>query len=347
MICFGIPFMRKAALLIVLAGVVSLGVKRLPGQSKERRREPTPLPTISVSACRDISSPGRYVVNQDLTTSLGSCITIHDTWKVDLECGGHNIAAAANYPNDILVTNAQEVGISHCVAHNPKENYGNGLSVSNGKDVRIIDNDFENVSISGSLYTFATNNHILGAYSQSQTSWTTFSDNVEQAYEDIYIGSPFSSNGGAFNQIVGNAIDGRWDGVSPPLTQGADDGILLLDEIHGEVANNAIQNVWDAGVESIGTLSDTVVVNNQITNIGLSAIASYYNTNWTNNVISGNQAKRALTLVDVEFLPGAPPATIYVFKNNRIEKILLPPHLLSARPIPITSQCGSTWEIPR
>jgi len=85
--------MRKAALLIALAGVVTLGVKRLPGQSKERQREPTPLPTIAVSTCRDISSPGRYVVTQDLATSLGSCITIHDTWKVDLECSGHDIAA--------------------------------------------------------------------------------------------------------------------------------------------------------------------------------------------------------------------------------------------------------------
>jgi hypothetical protein len=61
--------MGKTALLIALAGVVALGVKKPPGQSEERRREPAPLPTIAVSTCRDISSPGRYVVTQDLSTS--------------------------------------------------------------------------------------------------------------------------------------------------------------------------------------------------------------------------------------------------------------------------------------
>jgi hypothetical protein len=311
--------MRKAALLIALAGVVALGIKKLPGQSKDRRREPDSLSTISVSSCRDISSPGRYVVIQDLTTSAGSCLTIRDTWKVDLNCAGHNISATADNGANIMVTNAQEVGISHCVAHRPKEFNGGGLRVSNSKDVRIIDNDFENVNVSGSLYTYAANNHILGAYYQQQTSWTDFRSNNLVAYSDIYIGACVVSTGGSHNQITENTIDGRWDGTSPPLTQGADDGILPEYESYDWIADNTIQNAFDAGIESAGTLSNTVIVYNNIRNVGNTGIGGWYNNSWQNNVVSGNQVQAAGTAIDVFFAPspvsGPVPTTVY-FQNN-------------------------------
>jgi parallel beta-helix repeat protein len=240
---------------------------------------------------------------------------------VDLECAGHKIAAAANYPDNILVTNAQEVGISRCVAHNPKENYGNGLAVSNSKGVRIVDNDFENVNVSGSLYTFAANNHILGVYYQQQTSWTDFRNNDVVAYSDIYIGAPVGSNGGSYNQIVGNTIDGKWDGVSPNLTQGADDGMNLGYEHDDQIRNNTIQNVWDEGIEPFGTLSNTIIADNQISNTRNAGIGAFINLGWVDNTISGNQAKNAGQIVGITFVPGSsfgPVPTTAVFQDNQI-----------------------------
>jgi len=221
-----------------------------------------------------------------------------------------NPASSAN----IMVTNGQDVGISHCIAHRPQEGNGEGLLVTNSQDVRIIDNDFENANVNGSLHTYVANNHILGAYGQL-SSWTVFRNNNMEAYSDVFDSTVFVSGEGSNNHIVANRIDGKWNGIEPH-TQGSDDGILLKDEQNDTVEDDTIANTWDAGIESVGFLYNTQILNNQIANIGFPAVGAYYNTDWRNNLVRGNQATNALTLIAVMFKPDNPPASVFYFKDR-------------------------------
>ena len=141
-----------------------------------------------------------------------------------------------------------------------------------------------------------------------------------QAYQDT-ITLCVTSGGGAYNQFLNNQINGQWDGT-PHATQGVDDGIVLLDESHDEIENNVIQNTWDAGIESVGSLSDTLIADNHFHNVQFAAVASYIDTSWQNNTVRGNRVDDSLYLLEVGFNGllgyGVPiPTTVY-FQNNQV-----------------------------
>jgi hypothetical protein len=84
-------------------------------------------------------------------------------------------------------------------------------------------------------------------------------------------------------------IDGKWDGIihpgGPPNQVGADDGITVNDEHDDFILNNVISNVWDAGIETIGPIANTAILDNQITHASGNGIGAYYGTNWTKGTI--------------------------------------------------------------
>ena len=62
---------------------------------------------------------------------------------------------------------------------------------------------------------------------------------------------------GANNVIRGNRIDGGWKGnLATWSMQGTDDGIVLDCENGDTIQNNTIANVFDAGFETVGLITN-------------------------------------------------------------------------------------------
>jgi Bacterial Ig-like domain (group 2) len=108
------------------------------------------------------------------------------------------------------------------------------------------------------------------------------------------MGAGISFTGGGSNVAKGNTLSGGYDGGKANV--GTDDGIVLIDEMNDDIENNTISSFFDQGVEAVGILAGTTIANNTLSNIGSSAVGSYYCTSWTNNVIRGNQVSNSATL---------------------------------------------------
>src|SRR5262249_28286605 len=158
-------------------------------------------------------------------------------------------------------------------------------------------------------------------YYQVHTTGAIIDNNDIAAYPDQGGCGGICSIFGDHNQFLRNHIDGKWNEQFPVLRLGADDGIVLNAEHDDLVYGNVIQNVWDAGIETAGLISNTVMQSNQIQNAALAGIAAYYDTGWDNNIVSNNQITKTFVSIYVFFAsyPGVPDPSTIVFQNNRIE----------------------------
>ena len=229
----------------------------------------------------------------------------------------------------ISVTGSQNVVVTNCSVHFEQENVGSALGVFSCSGVWITDNDIEILQIFSASNVYASGNRITGIAYLYGTSGSSYNYNEVAAYADVSSVAclqlvPYNQVASTNNQIVGNHLNGSWKGSSPAGTQGADDAIVLIDTSDVLVEENVIENVWDAGIESVGLLSDTVIADNWFGNIEFPAVGAYINTSWQRVTVSGNFACNALYLVEIGFdiepnlSPLAPvPATI-VFQSNQI-----------------------------
>jgi hypothetical protein len=137
----------------------------------------------------------------------------------------------------------------------------------------------------------------------------------------LQISAVIVAKSGGHNTIVGNTIDGLWDGVpwdgvpSHPAV-GADDGILVYDETDDVIQDNTMRNIWDAGIEGVGTVANTLIDRNAVDNAAIAGIGAYYNTVWRGNTVSSNAVSRA----PVMFLfqnSARGGATLFAFTDNR------------------------------
>ncbi|HUD10397.1 MAG TPA: hypothetical protein VMR28_01860 [Candidatus Saccharimonadales bacterium] len=109
---------------------------------------------------------------------------------------------------------------------------------------------------------------------------------------------------GSYNIIDNNTIndDGILNVSNPGdiVSTGVDDGIILGNGVDGAatdpytpetndtVVNNNIHEVFDCGIEGVGTVNDTVINHNTISYAGNNGICSYYFSSWMNDTISYN-----------------------------------------------------------
>ena len=124
--------------------------------------------------------------------------------------------------------------------------------------------------------------------------------------------------GGHDNAVRDNTIDGGYDGSG--VVMGEDDGVIVIDEANDTIVNNTIRNVWDAGVEGVDAVTNTLIANNTIDNTGSVGISSYWCTAWRGNTVSGNSITRSPGLVGfiygVSAAKCADTSTVGVFLNN-------------------------------
>jgi parallel beta-helix repeat protein len=174
----------------------------------------------------------------------------------------------------IVVDLAQSAMIENCVV-----------------DANIRITDSSDVTVRRSTVT----NGILWATASSRV---VFDSNTANAGGGVLI----LLEEGASNRATNNVLDGMYNGG--PVEDGVDDAILLKDETGDAIDNNTISNVFDAGIEAVGALSNTSMSGNTISNAGVAGLASFWCTAWTANTISGNTVTKSPVLARILYATG-------------------------------------------
>src|SRR5439155_513538 len=186
----------------------------------------------------------------DLSSS-GTCLDVHDTHDVTLDCAGHSVGGQPA----LNMTDVDRFSVTNCTFVSTgavgvvtllrtsngtfaSDTFGTTfVNVVRGLDLRIDHNTFN------------------GSYQQGYSKRVVFSNNsmVSQTRGSAFSAALVVSQFGSDNRMVDNVIDGRWDGVRTPLHQTeTDDGIDIGDESGDTISGNTIANVFDCGIETSG-----------------------------------------------------------------------------------------------
>jgi hypothetical protein len=273
-----------------------------------------------IRQCQTISAPGSYTLAADLSSVPSGCLKVSNVSDVVIDCGGHSVGSTGPMPNGGYAITA---------------NGGSRLSI---RGCRVLGS----IAFNAVQDSDVTNNHIDGSYTQNNSSRVRFSGNsVTFDPAKPSASGIVSLYSGSSNTVSGNQLDGAWDGdVSNWGKQGTDDGIQLTNESGDVVQDNTIRNAYDAGIEGVGVLNNTLIATNVIANIGYAGIGSYHGTNWTGNTVRGNQVSKSPSFACIEFTDNRLSAQINtaIFLNNLFEGNLFrgptarPPSFGSALP---------------
>jgi parallel beta-helix repeat protein len=228
-----------------------------------------PPPGVSaypaIDSCEmSYTSPGAYTLPADFLSASATptpCIGLR-TSGITLDCAQHVITGFV-----IVAPATANVTIRNCVA--------TGIAP-------VVDSS--NLMIESSR--LATSLYLDGA------SDTTVRNNQISAKPGATAVVAFSN--GHDNRVVENSLDGGG-------ARGADDGIVLANETNDTISDNTISNVFDAGVEGIDALTDTVIVNNTITHAVTAGIGSYWCTAWQHVTIEGNRFAEVRAGIRIEY----------------------------------------------
>lgn len=259
--------------------------------------EPLNQTTTTLTACGVITAPGQYVLAADLPGN-GICLTISNTASVQLDCAGHKVAAGVGTAAALAVANAVGVSVTGCTVIGQ-------LTIRSAQNVTVADT------------TIAVSGPTTAADVEQGTNVLFARDTIAFSGSNATVGIAFQN--GTRNQVLQSTLSGQYDGGK--LNVGTDDGILLTNETDDDIENNVIQNFYDAGVEGVDALSATTIAGNTFRNMGFAAVGSYWCTNWTGNVVRGNNVSGTPVLADVIYKTasaqcGAMPA-VTGFVNNQ------------------------------
>lgn len=252
-----------------------------------------------LNACRVIAYSASYTLTGDIGPSgpPGSvCLTIAGA-NVKIDCAHHTINGYVDIDaGDALVS------ISNC-------------TVGGFDTLQSVSNVTISNSVISDTVTIASSHNVVIDHDQITPSTATASPAAA-----VYL-----FDGGS-NQVTESTLDGGYHGDD--LTghgtdaPGADDGVVLMSETGDLVQSNTIQNVYDAGVEGVDTVSGTTISNNTISHAIAAGIASYWCTHWETNTVSGNAVTDSLSAVWIIPLTGSAcgtgPTPAPQFTNNTI-----------------------------
>lgn len=297
----------------------------------------TPV-TVELDSCGEINKPGRYVLDGDIVSPEGkSCIEIHDTTNVYIDCAGHLVSSDIGF-NAVSFDRVRDFSLSSCVLKNktaapPEDTWSNALSVSNSENGTIEKNTFS-VSTFASIRA-SSNIKVVGNSMYSQFLVASSKQTLIQNNNFVFtptvnqkgIGTLLNLTKGSYNKVIGNTFDGGSDGIAKINIDdeiGADDSITMSDESGDTFENNDIKNNWDCGIENTGFLFDSKIINNRITNAGVCAIGGWYSNSLKGNLIKNNIASDVPQLFIYYRVYGLQSGEQYVyFKDNTFENNVL------------------------
>ncbi len=273
-----------------------------------------PPGTVAITETTVIDLPGDYRVDMELPDTLPghpdgtSRIEIRDTHDVNLNCMGRVVAR-------IVVERSQRVRIQNCVT----------VHQFFGLDVDRV----ENLTVTGSTVTAGNlvnvtdavieNGRIFRYVQVVDSVRTIVRNNVAEASATDLAAAVILFTRAADSQILDNQIDGRWSGRPEDFAViASDDGVLLNDADRARVERNVIMNNWDCGIETLGTIRDSLFADNIISNSIVCAIGAWYFSNWHNNTVTGNHGTNVNRIFEFSraYLPREGEDGVY-FVNNR------------------------------
>ncbi len=261
---------------------------------QNKRPDPT---VIAISSCMTISSPGNYYLANDISITGNTCLNISNTHGVTVDCQNHTILG----DSPIFINGSSNVTVKKCtVNHSPTG--GGGLSISNSHNVNIVSNIFNStleqhysILVNDSSFISLMNNDIQGFYQQNFSSSSLLQNNHFTVPTPLFNGPSalIVFNHGFSNQAKGNIIDGSASGDNT-IYLGADDGIVVGDESNTIILNNNIKNVYDCGIETLGTVQNSTFESNTITNAGFCGIGGWYWSSLLGNTFRNNISDNTL-----------------------------------------------------
>ncbi len=264
----------------------------------------------TIAACRDISQSGRYVLAGDLTAPRNaSCLTIHDTQDVQLDCQQHSVTIDRNNDpgNDsaLSVSNVKNYSIANCTIK------ALNTTISKSMATVAVNNSpqgtFTNNTFSGGYISMTNSDGLRLAYNNSTAPVGVSGNNetIENNTINLDPGSRYATVLGLGNSsgslIQNNVLNGGWDGLAHQTLDvelGADDGIVPYNVSNSVIRNNTILNVWDCGIESTKALVNVQILDNKITTAGICGVGGWYGNSLKNVVVSGNIVTDAPRLFD-------------------------------------------------
>jgi parallel beta-helix repeat protein len=268
-----------------------------------------------LTACQVIDAPGTYTLANDLSADADTCLTIRDTSSVLLDCASHRITGSVA----LDIENVHGFEIKNCVLNvvsggtlsaairnsqngglHANTSSGGELGVSSCQAIQVFENDLHSPFAQyGTTDSLLACNTITNPY----------------VYPDVAAAVVILENG-ASNVVTNNTLDGSWQPLEG--NYGADDGIEVSDEHDDTISDNMIANNWDCGIESSGTIANTVFSGNSISSSGVAGIGGWYylnhsNVTYSHNVIDG--APQAFLFTRIYGLRANETAVL--FENNQ------------------------------
>lgn len=295
------------------------------------------LTETHITSCQKITSPGNYILDQDLTaTSATRCIDIYDVDNVNLHCNNHTITLILS-DNDynfgrirsiINIKNVNGFSIDSCKVITP----------TNIAEFPIIDTLYITNSNDGKITNNVVGPHYSGIFESTniQIIKNQFNDyfnvvssknilfddnNLKQPFTAkgrVEIGAVISVGGGGSHTFNKNIIDGGSDGIFSSDKIGADDGISISDSEGGDIiTDNTISNNWDCAIEISDLAKSMKITGNTLINSGICGIGGWFYASWIENVVSDNVIDNAPLMFKIVRLRGlkSDEKEVY-FKDN-------------------------------
>lgn len=282
-------------------------------------------PAREIASCQTIVKRGNYVLGSDIATSSeATCLTIRDTQNVTLDCANHSIQGY----DAVDVINVSNFSIQNCALKTNRA-YGATGRINSSTQGTLSGNTFGTlvspsvgfVLVGASRIIVKGNTFTDVSLFQDTSSSNVIRDNIFTMSESAGADIPtvIGLNASASTTVLSNTITGYYAG---PM-MGVDDGISLSNENGDLIKDNTLQDFFDCGIENTGTMSNTRILNNRITNAGYCGIGGWYSSSLKGNVISANKIDKVPRMfVYTTADPYPPDAPIY-FQDNAFSSNVL------------------------
>lgn len=238
-------------------------------------------PNNAITACGLITTPGSYVLAQDLTANPGgNCLTFSNVADIHLDCQGHSITGVTG----LALSSVNNASVQGCtVAGRMTMSKVTSVTVSRSTiqdDLMILSS--ASIVVSDSTVLPRSTGVAMVGDSGVQLLRDTITPN--KAIYGVFI------NGGMNNQVLQSTFTGGYSGAG---NTGADDAVILFDETGDTIQGNTISNFYDTAIEGLDSVSNTTISDNTGSNLGYTGIGAFWCTSWTNNIVRGNHMSNA------------------------------------------------------
>lgn len=260
---------------------------------------------MPINSCGEINQAGTYTLSADITGGASSCLKIHDTSQVYINCNNHavimDLKGGATADSIVSVKNVQNFSLQSCTIKTANNSLNWpiwGVRAEDSSTGVIKNNDFTDTIVEADRTSGlkVTNNTFGSNYQQDSSNNNQIEDNTFNpvAKKGSQAALVILGNG-SNNSIRRNIIDGKSDGIFANQL-GYDDGISLQDETGDFVEDNTLSNFWDCGIENSGFVFNSQINRNKISNSAYCGIGGWYFSSLKGNTITQNTVDNTPTL---------------------------------------------------